>query len=221
MRIQVDLPDTKDIKLIIFDLDGTLINAYPAITGSFNYVMLKLGYVRQKPLTIRRAVGWGDKNLLKPFVRIKDLDKALSLYRRHHKQALLKHSRVFAKVYQVLEYLKNKGYKLAIASNRPTRFSWILIRHLKLKKYFDYVLCADKLRAGKPHPEILNKIVREFRTKSTDTMYVGDMVIDAQAGRRAGIRTIILTTGSNTEKEIRTGKPYLIIKNITELKKVF
>ena len=60
-----------DIKLIIFDLDGTLLDAYRAIVRSFNYTMGRLGYPAQDALVIRRAVGWGDARLLKPFIRVK------------------------------------------------------------------------------------------------------------------------------------------------------
>lgn len=210
----------KDIQLIIFDLDGTLIDAYPAIIKSFNYAMQRLGYPIQKDLTIRQAVGWGDANLLKPFVEARDLKKTVALYRRHHKVALVNHSWLFPKVKNILSYLKNKGYKLAVASNRPTRFSWILIRHLKLKRYFDYVLCADKLKEGKPHPEILHKIMDRFKLKSTQTLYVGDMHIDARAGRRAKVKTIVVTTGSSHEREIRKERPYRIIRKIEELLKI-
>ena len=210
----------KDIKLIIFDLDGTLVDAYLAIIKSFNYAMQKMGYPKQDALTIRRAVGWGDENLLMPFVREKDLKLALKIYRQHHKTSLVKYSCLFPRVKKLLIYLKNKGYKLAVASNRPTEFSWILIRHLGLRKYFDYVLCADKLRHIKPHPEILNKIMKKLSLKPYQTIYVGDMVIDAQAGRRAGIKTIIVPTGSSTKSEIKKQKPYRIIRGITDLLKL-
>lgn len=209
-----------DIKLVIFDLDGTLIDAYTAIIRSFNFTMAALGYEPQPDLAIRRAVGWGDKFLLKPFVKNSDLDKALLLYRKHHKKSLIRYSKVFAHVNRLLEYLKNKGYKLAVASNRPTRFSWILIKQLNLKKYFNYVLCADRLEHGKPYPEILNKVMRKLRVKPCETMYVGDMVIDAQAGKRAKVRTVAVTTGSNTKKELLSEKPDRIIKNIAELRKL-
>lgn len=210
----------KNIKLIIFDLDGTLVDAYRAIIRSFNFAMQKLNYSKPDALTIRRAVGWGDENLLKPFINLKDLKKALILYRRHHKTALLRYSRLFPKVEMVLRQLKNKGYKLAIASNRPTKFSWILIRHLGLSKYFDYVLCKDKLKHGKPHPEILNKIIQRCSVKPGETLYVGDMAIDAQAARRAKVTAIIVTTGSSTALEIKKEKPYRIIPRITELLKI-
>lgn len=211
----------KDIKLIIFDLDGTLVDAYPAITGSFNYAMHKLNYPSHKSAVIRRAVGRGDENLLKPFIRAADLNKALAIYRRHHAKSLFKGSRLFAGTIKVLQELKKRNYKLAVASNRPTKFSWILIRHLRLKKYFSYVLCADKLKYGKPHPEILKKIMQKFRAKPVQTVYTGDMVIDAQAGRRAGVKTIIVTTGSSSTPEIRKEKPYSVIKKITGLLRLF
>ena len=209
-----------NVKLVIFDLDGTLVDAYSAIIRSFNHTLKKLGLPGKDSLTIRRAVGWGDKQLLSPFIKREDLTKALSLYRSHHKTALLKYSHLFVNVKYVLKYLRKKGYKLAVASNRPTKFSLILIRHLGIKKYFDYCLCADKLRYGKPNPEILLKIARKFSLKPDEVLYVGDMTIDAQAGRRAGISTVIVTTGSSTLAQIRKEKPGLVIHEILELLRV-
>jgi phosphoglycolate phosphatase len=206
------------IKLIIFDLDGTLIDAYSAIIRSMNYTLRKLGYPPQGGLTISRAVGFGDENLLAQFVAKSALKKAVILYRGHHKSALLKGSRLYPGVKQLLAYLKVKGCKLAVASNRPTVFSRILIRHLGLTKYFDYVLCADKLRHIKPHPLILNKIMRQLKVEPKQAVYVGDMTSDAQTGRRAHVRTVIVTTGSCTKQEVRKERPYRIIKKISELK---
>jgi phosphoglycolate phosphatase len=107
-----------------------------------------------------------------------------------------------------------------VASNRPTRFSWILIRHLGLDKYFDYVLCSDSLEHGKPHPLILRKIMQRFHVDPGSTLYVGDMAIDAQAGQRARVRTVIVTTGSSSLGEFRKEKPFRIIRRMEELLKV-
>jgi phosphoglycolate phosphatase len=207
----------RKFKLIIFDLDGTLIDAYTAIARSFNFAMKRFGYPRQSSLVIRRAVGWGDTHLLRAFVKAKDVARVLETYRRDHKSSLVKYSKVFPGVIRLLAELKAEGYKLAVASNRPTRFSLILIRNLRLKPYFDYVLCADKLKAGKPHPEILRQIMAKFSLKPADTLYVGDMVIDAQAGRRAKVKTVIVTTGSSSVREIQAEKPWKIVKKIKNL----
>ena len=208
------------IKLIIFDLDGTLVNAYAAIEKSFNYVMRALGLKTQSETSIRRAVGWGDVNLLKPYVSKQDLDRALSLYRKHHKHSLLKHSRLYPHVRFLLRRLKTGGCKLAIASNRPTEFSLILLKHLRILNYFDYVLCADKLKHGKPNPEILNKIIKRFAFKKSQVFYVGDMIIDAQAGRRARVNTVIVTGGSSSRLEIKKEGPFKIISKVGQLAKM-
>lgn len=195
-------------------------NAYPAITKSFNYTMQKIGCTLQPAKVIRRSVGWGDRNLLKPFVKKKDLKTALLIYRSHHRKALLLGSRLFPKTPAVLVSLKNKGYKLAVASNRPTAFCQILIRHLKLDKYLDYVLCADKLKQMKPHPEILNRIMQKFQVKPDNAIFVGDMFIDAQTGKRAKVKTVMLTTGSSSKNELKKERPWRIIDRLTELMKL-
>ncbi|MFA5092753.1 MAG: HAD family hydrolase [Candidatus Omnitrophota bacterium] len=208
----------KNIKLIIFDLDGTLIDAYAAINSSFNFTMRKLGLKPQKAATIRASVGWGDTNLLQPYVEIKKLKLAANIYRQHHVFSLIKQSKLYPKVLRLLRQFKAKGYKLAVASNRPTKFSLILLKHLQIFNLFDYILCADKLKKGKPAPQILNKIVAKFGLKKSQALYVGDMIIDAQAGRRAKIKTIIVTTGSSHLFEIKKEKPFKIISAVSKLR---
>ena len=210
----------RNIKLIIFDLDGTLVDAYAAINSSFNYALSKLGLKAQSASLIRRCVGWGDVNLLKPFVASGDLDRALSLYRKHHKHSLLKHSRLYPHARSLLRRLKAGGYKLAVASNRPTEFSLILLRHLRILNYFDYVLCADKLKHGKPNPGILNKIIKRFAFKKSQVLYVGDMAIDAQAARRAKVKAVIVNGGSSSIGEIKKERPFKIITKVSQLAKM-
>lgn len=208
------------IRLVIFDLDGTLINAYPAITASFNRVMRSLQLPLMSRQVIRRAVGWGDERLLRPFVPAVRFKDALKLYRRYHKADLTRLSCLYPGVKSMLAYLKAKGYKLAVASNRPSAFSLILLKHLDLGKYFDYVLCADKLPYGKPHPMVLNRIRQRFVFNPAQVLYVGDMTIDAIAGRRAHLKTIIVTTGSSTREEAIKEKPYLVISRVNKLKAI-
>lgn len=210
----------QNIKLVIFDLDGTLIDAYAAISSSFNYVMCGLGLKPKSLRLIRSAVGWGDVNLLRPYVPEHDLARALRLYRNHHKLSLLKQSRLYPQVKSLLQQFKFQGCKLAVASNRPSRFSLLLLRHLRIIDFFDYVLCADKLKRGKPNPEILNKIIKKFAFRKSQVLYVGDMVIDAQAGRRAKVKTIIVTSGSSSVIEIRKEQPFKIISEIRQLGKM-
>ena len=206
-----------NVKLVIFDLDGTLVDAYKAIELSFNYARKKFGLPPIEGIKIRKAVGWGDRNLLKPFFPARLLNKAVNTYRSHHKAALIKYSKVFGSTKKVLSGLKKNKIKLAIATNRPTRFSYILIRHLGIYKYFDAVLCADKIKSYKPSPEILLKIMKRLKVTPDETVYVGDMAVDVRTGKNASVKVISVLTGSSTRKELIKAKPYKIIKDISFL----
>ena len=206
--------------MVIFDLDGTLVNAYPAIVQSFNFTMKKLGLPPQSDRTIRRAVGWGDTNLIKPFVAPSALKKALLIYRKHHQISLRKKTKFLPGVKKTISLLKREGYKLALASNRPTKFSHIILGHLNIKKYFNYTLCGDRIKRAKPHPDIILKIFRRLGLKRSEGLYVGDMTVDILAGKRAKVMTVAVTTGSNTRKELKSLKPYQVIDNITQLQGV-
>jgi len=211
----------RGIELIIFDLDGTLIDAYPAIISSFNYTMARAGCPARDENTIRRAVGWGDRNLLKPFVPRQKLDRALSVYRRHHAKALVSCSRLFPGARALLAGFKKKGLLLAVATNRPTRFSLILLKHLGIREYFDMVLCGDKILHMKPHPQILRTIMARLGVTPEHTLFVGDMTVDAQTGRRAKVRTIMVPTGSNSIAELKKERPFAIIPGVRELAFLF
>lgn len=202
------------IKLIIFDLDGTLIDAYAAIIDSFNYTMHKLSLPERSSSMIKKAVGWGDENLLKPFVHDRFLTKALNIYRLHHKVSLIKKSKLIPYAKNLLVYLKQKNIKLTVASNRPTKFSLILLKHLRIKNYFDYILCADKLKFRKPHPLILNRIIKKIGASKDETLYLADMALDAMAGKRADIKTIIVLGGSSSKIEIEKEGPFKIVRNL-------
>jgi len=205
------------IKLVVFDLDGTLINAYPAVEQSVNRVLRHFGLPPQMPEAIKRAVGFGPQRLLETFLDGKKMNEALALYERIHAQALLKGSALLPGAWELLQALKKRGCRLAVASNRPKRFSLIVIEHLGIASFFDRVLCGDELAQGKPHPEILQTLMRELSVDSTQTLYVGDMVIDVETGASAGVKTVVLPTGSHTEEELRAAGPWRVIRRLEEV----
>lgn len=207
----------RGIKLVIFDLDGTLVDAYDAIAASFNYTMRRMNLSARSYLTIKRAVGWGDRGLLCPFVPAEKLEAALKIYQAHHKKSLLKKIHLLPGAEYILNYLQGKGYKLAIASNRPKAFSQIVIRRLKLGRFFDYILCGDQLKNPKPQPDIILRIMRRFSVKRKQTLYVGDMTIDVITGKNAKVNTIAVTTGSSSKKELAKLKPLILLPSLAKL----
>lgn len=207
---------------LIFDLDGTLVNAYPAVSQSVNYTLKALGFKPRSHAEIKRAVGWGDRHLLAQFVGEEFADRAIAIYRPHHAKALLKTGgvRFLSGAQALLKNLRAHGFKLAIASNRPTKFTLLILEKLQVREVFDVVLCADRAPRPKPHPDILLQILRQLHLPKAQALYVGDMTIDVKTGRRAAVRTVAVATGSSTKAELKVLKPYRIISKINELKTI-
>ena len=201
----------------MFDLDGTLVNAYKAVYESLNYAMQETGFPRISAPTVKRSVGWGDRHLIQKFVGAEKADEVLDVYRKHHLVSLRTGTKFLPGALRILRDLKKKKYKMAVATNRPTKYSLLILKQLRIRKYFDYVLCADKLKKGKPHPEILRKILKKFALKPAQALYVGDMIIDLQAGARARVKTVAVVTGSCTRKELARFKPYAIISRVDQV----
>jgi len=208
------------IKLIIFDIDGTLVDAYTAIEKSLNFTLKKLGYPKIGMLVVRRAVGHGDKNFIERFMRKKDVKEGLELYRPHHERALLRYSKVIPGARKLLSDLKKKGYKLAIASNRPPKFSGILLKHLGLLEYFDMVACAKDKTEIKPKPFLIPKILKRLAIKKDEVIYVGDMTVDVHAGHNAGVKVIAVLGGSSSASELRNVRPCAILRKLSGLLQV-
>ena len=120
----------------------------------------------------------------------------------------------------VLKFLKGKGYNLAIASNRPTKFTRIILKVLGVSQLFDVVLCADKVDRPKPYPDILWAIARRLSLDKSEVLYVGDMTIDVNCASAAGVRMVAVATGSSSKKELKELKPWRIIDKIRQLKKI-
>lgn len=208
------------IKLIIFDLDGTLIDAYGAIEKSLNFTLRTLGYKKATLNQVKVNVGLGDKNFVNRFVEKQDVAKALALYRQDHHESLLKYSTVKPTVRRTIVSLHKKGIKLAVASNRPTKFSHILLRHLKLDHYFDMIACADKKHELKPEPFLLLKVIKKLKVAKEEVLYVGDMCFDVEAGNNARVKAVAVLGGSSTRSELAKCEPHKIISRIAELERI-
>ena len=204
-------------KLFIFDLDGTLIDAYPAIVESMNHTLRQLNHPEADPEKIIRAVGAGNDGLMKKFFSDQEVPEARQIYREHHRVNLAGKISLLPGALALLQNLKAKGKLLAVASNRPKETAVLLIKILGLESYFDRVLTGEEVREPKPAPDILIALLEYFRVSKEEAIYVGDMDIDVQTGAAAGVKTIIVVTGSSTREEVEAAQPDLIIDSLEDL----
>ena len=208
-------------KLVIFDLDGTLVDAYRAITESINFMMKKMGHPAQSHRTVKRSVGWGVDSLVRCFVPENKAAEALAIFRAHHDKRLRQNIRLLPGTKTVLPFLKKQGCILAIASNRPSVFCHIILKELEIYHYFDLIVCGDQVKRAKPYPDMVKLILKKTSVRPCAAVYVGDMSVDVLCARRAGVRSVAIPTGSCTRQEIREARPDYVIERLTEVKSFF
>ncbi len=190
-------------KVAIFDMDGTLIDGYTAIWKTINFVRNFLGYPSVSYEEVRKSVGGGDRSLISAFFNENEHEIALRIYRENNSRFLSGNIKLMEGTEELLNLLKEKGLKIAVATNRVKFSIMMVIEYLKIWKFFDYIVTADNVKNPKPAPEILLKILGYFKILPENAFYVGDMNIDWETGIKAGIDTFIVTTGSSSFEEIK------------------
>ncbi len=211
-------PDPGAIKLVVFDIDGTLVDAYSAIADSVNHMLGCLGYPPRSLAAVKRSVGWGVDGLVRKFVPEAEAAMALDIFRRHHDARLRRNIRVLPGVKPLLRFLKRRGCVLAVASNRPAKFCKIILGTLGIDGYFTHVIGGDAVRRAKPYPDMLTRILKESGARASQAIFVGDMTVDIACGRAAGIFTLAVPTGSCTRAELKAARPDALIRRISEVR---
>ncbi len=206
--------------LIIFDLDGTLINSIPDLKNALNNVSF-----RDKNFTeeyIASIVGGGVRKLVQDAFGISSKDdefnevfsKFLSFYAKNHS----KESYLYGNVIEILEHFKSK--KLAILSNKLDSFTKQIAKDFSIDKYFDLVLGANNDMEKKPSPEAINHILKKLKVSSHKAIMVGDSEADIMGAKNAGISALAVTYGYRSKESLKGLNPDYLIDNLTELKTI-
>ncbi len=207
----------RKIHLIIFDLDGTLIDAYNAVSSSIAYALEKLGLPPVDDDKIKRSVGWGEVSLARALVPEEYVDELVQIYRSRHEYDLRSGVKFMPNAQELICRLKEQGYKLAIATNRASVFTNIILHRLDIRHMFSYVLCRDEIDLPKPYGQMIERILNTLGYDKDEAVYIGDMTVDVQTGINAGVKTIAVATGSSKPDEIAILKPFSLIYNISDV----
>ena len=211
----------KPISLVLFDLDGTLVNTLEDIAASVNHTLARLGHAPLSLDVVRQYVGDGIEALMERSLdgQRTHLPEAVAIYKEHHRRNLVVRSALYPSVRETLEHFR--VLPMAVISNKTMEFVGPLIDRLTIGRYFKRVIGADSGLPLKPAPDALLKIMSEFKAPKEHTLIVGDGTTDIRAGKAAGIITCCVTYGFRSETELRAIEPDYIIHDFSELKTLF
>jgi len=217
----------KNKKVIIFDLDGTLIDSSPDLALAVNHMLTRLNLDPFNKTTIDGWIGNGalilvkralsgsrniNENLENNFV-----EKALDIFFKFYSKNLCIKTALYPNVHTSLQVLKSKGYRLAIVTNKPFDFVEPILKDLKLLEFFEYFIGGDSLNEKKPSPLPLLHVCEQLKVSVEECIMVGDSKNDILAGNACGMETIGLSYGYNYGENIEVYNPSVILDDFGEI----
>jgi phosphoglycolate phosphatase len=190
--------------VILFDLDGTLVDTAPDIVAAANLMLAELNSPPLSFEVVSSFIGNGVPNLVRCVLSARELtDKMSVMDMVSAEEIFFKHYRltngvvgtVFPGVVTGLKTLKNTGYRLACVTNKPVDLAQILLRLTGLSGYFELVIGGDSLPEMKPSPEPLLHACRILGGSVENALMVGDSAVDIAAARAAGMPVLIVNYG--------------------------
>ncbi|NPA73865.1 MAG: HAD-IIIA family hydrolase [Epsilonproteobacteria bacterium] len=183
-------------RVVIFDMDGTLIDSSVAITESINFVRLELGLSPFSVQTVTKLINMPDQDLPKLFYEdVKPYSECRKIFEKHYYQNCIDKSVIYSGVKEMLKDLDDSGFELFVATNAYEMFAKRMLKRFDIEKYFKIVLGSDSIGVRKPDPKVIRYILEKFDAKEDEAVLIGDSLKDEEAAKNAGIEYIFVDWG--------------------------
>lgn len=208
-----------NLKTILFDLDGTLIDHFDAVLKSYLHVYNTLGLGNTNFLLTKKSLGNCTPITLKELVGEKYLDQAIFLYEEYYATLLEEDLTLIPGVNWLLKHLSLLNYKLAIFTNKPPRYAISNCKTLQIDHYFDHIIGSNESSLKKPEKAFSEYALNQVNSSPQTTILIGDSVFDIDAAHAVGMPIYSVATGTHTKEELlsHTNKPTQIFENLFEL----
>lgn len=215
--------------LVMFDLDGTLIETAPEICDAVNDTLKHFGLPEVTQDQVDRWIGYGTRELLiqaLAFVRKLSVDAVRAFdtlpliaaeFDRHYQRRCGTRSQLYPQVREALQQLRQQGVRLAVVTNKEGRYTQTVLAAHALVPLFDRVVSGDSLPTKKPDPAGIHSCLAQFEVRPERALFVGDSSIDVATARNAGVPVWALPYGYNMGQPIEACGPDRVIDDFSML----
>jgi phosphoglycolate phosphatase len=212
-------------RLVMFDLDGTLVDSVPDLAAAVDKTLLVLGRPVAGVEQVRDWVGNGARVLVRralaggmehEHIDEAQTEQALELFLQHYAESHAL-TTVYPGVRKTLKWLREQNIEMAIVTNKPERFVAPLLDEKGLGGFFRWIVGGDTLAQQKPDPAALLHVLQLARVDGTQALFVGDSRNDVRAAKAAGVPCVAMSYGYNHGRPIAEENPARVLNNLREL----
>lgn len=190
---------------VLFDLDGTLVDSAPDLTGALNFTLASLDLPEVEEDSVRDMVGFGARRLIEQGVEAAGVDlnddeieAALQTFLDYYAEHIVDRTRPFPGTRKALETLRREGAVMAVCTNKPQALSEAVLQRLKLRHFFGAIVGADKAPERKPHKAHAEATMAAIKANPDQCIFVGDSATDVGAAHNAGLPVVAVSFGYST-----------------------
>jgi len=209
----------QNIKAVLFDLDGTLVDSSEAIIKAVEKILESKGLACNRA-KVARMIGLPLENIfgvLAPNLSEQEIWQLVHEYRKYYMKHHLENTTTHPSAQMVLRKLKAKSFKLGIITTKYREPVMDVLSHFGISELFNVVVTGYEVIKHKPAPEIVLKAAKRLRVDPKQCVVVGDSPLDVQAGKQAGAFTIAVLSTTYTRKQLESTKPTIVIEEFEEI----
>jgi len=196
--------------IILFDLDGTLIDSTEAILESFSTAFKSFNKSVQDPEKIKSLIGYPlDVMFVKLGVEEKDADKFVQEYKKHYRKISCQKTFLLPGAEDAVKKASEFA-RLGIVTTKTGHYSRELLEYLDLMKYFEILIGREDVINPKPHPEPILKALEYMNVKDENCWMIGDTLLDVQSAKSANVTPIALTCGYGKKEELSDSCEHIV-----------
>lgn len=211
-------------RVIIFDVDGTLLNTIETITYHVNKAIEKYGVEAVDSSFTTGILGYSSRYLIEKVLEYRgfeyteeSLNQILDTYHKSYQSDVAYLTKAYDGITDLLEGLKSDGYLLASISNKPEHTLSVLYKEIDFNKYFDFSLGQMDSIPKKPSPNMVYELMKALDLKKEELVFVGDTEVDYETAKNADIDFIAVTWGFRTKESLVSLNPKYMVDSVKEL----